>query len=113
VGFGAGPIVGSAGATLSHMAEISVRELRNRTSDVVARVEAGEALTLTVRGRPVADIVPHTQRREAIPAEEFFAGLRDAYTGIPTGPSEPRSVDLTSDDLVDDARQRLGGSRGT
>jgi prevent-host-death family protein len=101
------------GATLSHMAEISVRELRNRTSDVVARVAAGEALTLTVRGRPVADIVPHTQRREAIPAEEFFAGLRDAYTGIPAGPAEVRGVELTSDDLVDAARRSATGSRDT
>lgn len=42
--------------------EISVRELRNRTADVVRRVESGERLSLTVNRRPVADIVPHEDR---------------------------------------------------
>ena len=83
------------------MADVSVRELRNRTSDVVARVEAGETLTLTVRGRPVADIVPHGQRRDALPAEEFFAGLEQALAELPAGPDEPRELGLTSDDLVE------------
>lgn len=40
--------------------EISVRELRNHTADVVAAVRAGERLSLTVNRTPVADIVPHT-----------------------------------------------------
>lgn len=39
--------------------EISVRELRNHTSRVVAAVRAGERLSLTVNRMPVADIVPH------------------------------------------------------
>lgn len=43
--------------------EISVRELRNATADVVAAVRAGEQLTLTVNRAPVADIVPHVERR--------------------------------------------------
>ena len=42
--------------------EISVRELRNHTSEVVRRIEAGEQLSLTVNRRPVADIVPHSTR---------------------------------------------------
>ncbi len=49
------------GATVSHM-DVGVRELRNRTADVVAAVEAGERVTLTVRGAAVADIVPHGRR---------------------------------------------------
>jgi hypothetical protein len=56
--------------------------------------------------------VPHTQRREATSAEEFFAGLRDAYTGIPAGSPEPRSVDVTSDELVEDARERAHAPPG-
>jgi len=87
------------------MREISVRELRNRTSEVMARVEAGEALTLTVRGRPVADIVPHGQRRDAIPAGEFFAGLEGALAGLPEGPVEPRDLGLTSADLLDEVER--------
>jgi prevent-host-death family protein len=42
--------------------EIGVRDLRNRTSVVIDAVQAGERVTLTVRGQPVADIVPHGQR---------------------------------------------------
>jgi prevent-host-death family protein len=41
---------------------IGVRELRNRTSHVIAAVRAGEHVTLTVHGEPIADIVPHLQR---------------------------------------------------
>jgi prevent-host-death family protein len=43
--------------------EISVRELRNHTADVVAAVRSGERLSLTVNRMPVADIVPHEQQR--------------------------------------------------
>jgi prevent-host-death family protein len=39
--------------------EISVRELRNHTAQVVAAVRSGERLALTVNRTPVADIVPH------------------------------------------------------
>lgn len=91
---------------MSHMADVSVRELRNRTSDVIARVEAGEALTLTVRGRPVADIVPHGQRREAMPADEFFGRLRDGLAGLPLGEPEPREVEVTSDQLLQEVVER-------
>jgi len=39
-----------------------VRDLRNRTAFVIDAVRAGERVTLTVHGEPVADIVPHRQR---------------------------------------------------
>ena len=44
--------------------EVSIRELRNSTAGVVADLEAGEHLTLTVNRRPVADILPHVERRD-------------------------------------------------
>jgi prevent-host-death family protein len=43
--------------------EISVRDLRNHTAQVVAAVRAGERLALTVNRTPVADIVPHEAMR--------------------------------------------------
>jgi prevent-host-death family protein len=46
---------------LSHM-NVGVRELRNQTSQVINAVRAGERVTLTVHGEPIADIVPHQQR---------------------------------------------------
>lgn len=39
--------------------DVGVRDLRNHTTDVIAAVESGERVTLTVRGTPIADIVPH------------------------------------------------------
>jgi prevent-host-death family protein len=36
---------------------------------VIAAVESGERVTLTVRGNPVADIVPHGQRARWLSGE--------------------------------------------
>ena len=43
--------------------QISVRDLRNHTAQVVAAVRSGERLSLTVNRMPVADIVPHEALR--------------------------------------------------
>ncbi len=40
------------------MNEIGVRQLKAGLSEVLRRVEEGEQIRVTVRGRPVADIVP-------------------------------------------------------
>ncbi len=42
--------------------DIGVRELRNETGRVIDAVQAGERVTLTVHGEPVADVVPHGRR---------------------------------------------------
>ena len=42
--------------------DIGVRQLRNDTARVIDAVRAGERVTLTVRGEPIADIVPHGGR---------------------------------------------------
>jgi prevent-host-death family protein len=41
------------------MVEVATRELRNDTAGVLRRVEAGETIVITVRGKPVADLVQH------------------------------------------------------
>lgn len=40
------------------MNTIGVRELRQRASEYLRRVEAGESFEVTARGRPVARLVP-------------------------------------------------------
>jgi prevent-host-death family protein len=45
------------------MVEVATRELRNDTAGVLRRVEAGETVVITVRGKPVADLVPHRPER--------------------------------------------------
>jgi len=39
--------------------EVASRELRNDTGGLLRRVENGETIVITRRGRPVADLVPH------------------------------------------------------
>jgi prevent-host-death family protein len=41
------------------LVEVATRELRNDTAGVLRRVERGETVVITVRGRPVADLIPH------------------------------------------------------
>jgi prevent-host-death family protein len=36
---------------------VGIRELKNETSRIVERVEAGESITITRRGKPVATMV--------------------------------------------------------
>jgi prevent-host-death family protein len=45
------------------MREIGVRELKTSLSSVLHDVDEGEQIRVTVRGRPVADIVPAGSRR--------------------------------------------------
>jgi len=42
---------------------IQQKELRNQVAEVLRRVEAGETLTVTVAGRPVAELSPARRRR--------------------------------------------------
>jgi prevent-host-death family protein len=53
------------------MVQIGIRELRQRASEYLRRVEAGETLEVTDRGRPVALLTP-------IPAAEPLDQLRAA-----------------------------------
>lgn len=45
------------------MATIPQKELRNNVGEVLRRAEAGEQLTITVAGRPVAQLGPTTCRQ--------------------------------------------------
>jgi len=62
---------------------IPQRELRNHAGEVLARVERGEELTITVRGRPVADLIPTRESRGRPGAswERFSAGIRGLLVG--------------------------------
>ncbi len=42
--------------TLTGMAEVTIRDLRNRGGDVVERAERGEQITITRAGKPVAEL---------------------------------------------------------
>lgn len=62
------------------MAEvIKQSQLRNDNAGVMRRVAAGESFTITVNGRPVADLVPHQRARlrRSLPATELDALMAD------------------------------------
>lgn len=66
--------------------EVGIRTLRNETTRVIAAVEAGERVTLTIRGHPVADIVPHGYRTPWLPGDwlerELVARSADAALAV-------------------------------
>lgn len=64
-------------ATVSHM-EVGVRELRNNTARVIDAVRAGERVTLTVNGEPVADVVPHVRRSRWLSGQVMRDRLRES-----------------------------------
>jgi prevent-host-death family protein len=84
--------------------DVSVRELRNHTARVVAAIEAGEPVVLTVHGRPVADIVPRRTRSERRPTELALADLAAisklaAELGV-RGDVADYDTGLTTDDMM-------------
>ena len=58
--------------------EVSVRQLRNHTADVLRRVEAGESLRVTVDRRPVAELVPLASRTTWVPRRRVLESLEQA-----------------------------------
>lgn len=68
---------------MSHM-KVSVRQLRNDTATVVAAVQAGQRVTLTSRGEPIADVVPHQRRTRWVSGEWMRSQLaeRQADAGL-------------------------------
>jgi prevent-host-death family protein len=78
--------------------EIGVRDLRNRTSHVIDAVKAGERVTLTVHGEPVADIVPHQRRTRWLSGKQ----LRDDLVHSSADPGLTRELEeLVGDTLAD------------
>jgi prevent-host-death family protein len=61
---------------MSHM-DIGVRDLRNQTGRVIDAVRAGERVTLTVHGEPIADIVPHGRRARWLSGPDLRLQLAD------------------------------------
>lgn len=83
------------------MARVGVRELRQRASDLLRRVAAGETIEITDRGRPIAmltplpDGSPLDQLRAAGEVESATAAFDDLPTPLsPKQGVEPPSTTL-------------------
>lgn len=83
------------------MTTISQRELRNDNATIVRRVEAGESFTVTRRGVPVADLVPHGAARRT----DYFRPTLEivhAFADVGAVDAEAWLRDARADDAVRD-----------
>jgi prevent-host-death family protein len=78
--------------------EIGVRDLRNRTAQVIEAVSSGERVTLTVHGEPIADIVPHGRRARWLSGPH----LRDELKTRAADPDLRRELDELAGQTVDE-----------
>ncbi len=62
--------------------QVSVRELRNHTAEVLRRVEAGQRLRVTVDRRAVAELVPLPSRATWVARERALAALVQADAAL-------------------------------
>jgi prevent-host-death family protein len=70
-------------ATVTGMSrDVSVRELRNHTAEVLRRVEAGERLRVTVDRRPVAELAPLPSRDVWVPRARVLDALTQADAAL-------------------------------
>jgi len=75
------------------MGEATIRELRNNGAEVLARVAAGESITVTRDGHPVAELRP-------LPRQRLTAGALVArFSRLPDVDPERFRADV--DDAVD------------
>lgn len=75
------------------MTHVSIRDLRNRGGDVVERAAAGEAVTITRSGKPVAEL--HALRRSPLRSEV----LLERWRRLP--PVDPGRLRRDLDELLD------------
>lgn len=82
------------------MVEVATRELRNDTAGVLRRVEAGETVVITVRGRAVADLIPHRPDEPRwMPREELVELLKTHSADPGLRGDLERIAGETTDDL--------------
>jgi prevent-host-death family protein len=78
--------------------EIPQRELRNNVSAVLREVEAGQALTVTVRGRAVAELVPISPKKHHLSPVDVECIVRDA----PLDPGFAADVERVAGATIDE-----------
>ncbi|HXE44400.1 MAG TPA: type II toxin-antitoxin system prevent-host-death family antitoxin [Conexibacter sp.] len=80
--------------------EVAARELRNDTAGLLRRVEEGEEIVITTRGKPVAALVPLRERRRSwLPRAELVRRLATAQADPGLRADLARLAGETTDDL--------------
>lgn len=78
--------------------EVASRELRNDTAGVLRRVEEGERVVITRRGKPVADLVPHQEDASRCLTPSEVLEIRKITSEDPTWAAELAEM-RAADDL--------------
>lgn len=80
------------------MADVAVRDLRNHTRQVLERVRSGEVVTITVDGRPTAELHPIGARPRFLDRTTFATRLLRHQAD----PSLTADLDALAPDTTDD-----------
>jgi prevent-host-death family protein len=74
--------------------ELTQRELRNNSGDIMRALDRGEEFVVTRRGVPVGQLLPVGRKRVV-----STAALLDAFAGLP--PVDPDRLKADLDELLD------------
>lgn len=77
---------------------VSMKEAKNRLTELARRVEAGETVTITRNGKPVLDMVPHAKKGglnwDALEAYKRKHGIDRIVEYIPDDFDDPLPEDF-------------------
>ncbi|MCX4816684.1 type II toxin-antitoxin system prevent-host-death family antitoxin [Streptomyces sp. NBC_01239] len=63
---------------MSTQPEITQRDLRTRSREIMDAVQSGQSFTVTRDGHRIGELIPLRRRRRFVPREEFAAMSRTA-----------------------------------
>ncbi|GHE67113.1 MULTISPECIES: type II toxin-antitoxin system Phd/YefM family antitoxin [Streptomyces] len=89
---------------MSGQPEITQRDLRSRSGEIMDAVQGGQSFTVTRDGHPIGQLVPLRRRRRFVSRQEFAAMSRTA-PGIDLGRFRA-DQDATADAYPDDPYDR-------
>ena len=87
----------ATGSYFWDMRAVGVKELKNRLSEYLRLVSAGESVLVTDRDRVIAELVPPREHRSALLADAVLAeAIRQGWLTPPVGAAEaaPPSVPI-------------------
>ncbi len=77
---------------------VSIRDAKNRLTELARTVEDGETIVVTRNGRPVLDLVPHKPHRglrlDALADFKRQNGIKRMVTSMPADFDEPLPEDV-------------------
>lgn len=89
------------------MATVSIKDAKNRLTELARQVEGGKTIVVTRNGRPVFDLVPHRRRKglrlEAVDEFKKKHGVESVVPFIADDFDEPLPEDFLLRQLPPDA----------